>query len=73
MDEAADALPLAEVTAVIQRVHHVVHGSAYRHLYGKRLGEKRRRHGRRIGVSGWMRTGEGQIVWPPSTLRLRFL
>ncbi|MCX4976257.1 hypothetical protein [Streptomyces sp. NBC_00620] len=63
VNEVADPLPLAEVVAVIGRVHRVVQGSVYRNLYRKRWSEKRRRHDWRIGVSGRISTIKGQVVW----------
>ncbi|MEW2046614.1 hypothetical protein [Streptomyces sp. NPDC005476] len=63
VDMVADPLPLAEVAAVIRRVHALLHGSAYRNLYRKRWSEKRRRHDWRIGVSGSISTIKGQVVW----------
>ncbi|MFD4530377.1 hypothetical protein ACFWP7_42020 [Streptomyces sp. NPDC058470] len=63
VDQVADPLPLAEVAAVIRRVHAVVQGSGYRNLYRKRLSEKRRRHDWRVGVSGSRSTIKGQVVW----------
>ncbi|MFJ3778294.1 hypothetical protein ACIPX0_42105 [Streptomyces sp. NPDC090075] len=63
VDMVADPLRLAEVAAVIQRLHTVVQGSAYRNLYRKRWSEKRRRHDWRIGVSGSISTIKGQVVW----------